>query len=190
MCSGYTTAHYHVRAEANGVFSHEERHHNEFWLQWFTLKISRVSLLARDMLPATKACLCTFIWLSLAKVGSPTHSPLRWKRIWSLLPSRVNTVEMYCKEWERSVCKLSCVCDVFIRPMQIKALPHFSKEWKTSMCFDAIEGSRTNVFCFIHLMISCTVRTVHYIAFSLNFTRQFGYLFTFLKYVLKNKGLR
>lgn len=91
MCSGYTTVHYNIEAEANDVFSHEECHHNEFWLQWFTLKISHVFLLARDMLPATKACLCTFIWPSLAKVVSPTHSPLYWKRIWSLLPSGVNT---------------------------------------------------------------------------------------------------
>lgn len=30
---------------------------------------------ARDMLPATKARLRTFIWLSFAKVGSPTRSP-------------------------------------------------------------------------------------------------------------------
>lgn len=72
------------------MFSHEECHYNEFWLEWFTIQISHVSLLARDVLPATKACLCTFIWPSLAKVGSPTHSPLHWKRIWSLLPSGVN----------------------------------------------------------------------------------------------------
>lgn len=96
LWSRYTTVHYNVEAEANSVFSHEERRHNGFWLRWYTLKISRVSLLARDVLPATKACLCTFIWPSLAKVGSPTHSPLHWKRIWSLLPSRVNTLVWKC----------------------------------------------------------------------------------------------
>lgn len=107
MCSGYITVHYNVGTEASKVFSHE-CHYNEFWLEWFTLQISHVSLLARDVLPATKACLCTFIWPSLAKVGSPTHSPLHWKRIWSLLPSGVNILVCIAKSG-RDLCA-SWIC--------------------------------------------------------------------------------
>lgn len=115
MCLGYITIYYNVVVKSNSVFFLEKSHHNVFWLQWFTVRISHISLLARCFQQQKHVCAFSSGY-PLLKWDRP-HIPLSTEKGFDhCMPSGVNIVKMYCKEWGRYVSKLSLLVVCLSRP--------------------------------------------------------------------------
>lgn len=155
MCSGYTTVHYNVEAEANSMFSP--------WRtpsQWIVIAMIHPQKLV-VFLFLQRTCFQQHKHVCALSSGHPS---LKWDR--PHVPLSTEKWFDHCCQAELThecgnvlqgvgeICvQAESACDVFIWPMQIGALPHSSnKRNRLRPCDDEIQGFSTKVLCFIDVV--------------------------------------